>query len=304
MTQSRSFRAIEDHQRISDFLEDVYRINQNQMNWLSSRWQYMAYFIKPLYLWRGYSNLEEMIRIWETEDQRIVGVVSPESPKDVFLQVHPDYRFLENEMIAWAEDHLSHVNDENKRRVKIWVHDKNEPLQEILQKRGFLKREDVEEHFRWQNLDGDIPEPILPKGYRLLSLAEGIRCEDKCDTVVKAFGSSGLPIEIYQEMQTASLYRPELDIVSVDEGGTVASFCTIWYDPKNGTATYEPVGTHPDHQRKGLGAAVIYEGLKRLKALGARVAFVQSYSNATDAFYHSVGFTQFDCGYAWIKESL
>ena len=45
--------------------------------------------------------------------------------------------------------------------------------------------------------------------------------------------------------------------------GELAAFCTVWVDPETRTAVFEPVGTHPNHQKRGLGKAVMTEGLRR-----------------------------------------
>jgi ribosomal protein S18 acetylase RimI-like enzyme len=55
---------------------------------------------------------------------------------------------------------------------------------------------------------------------------------------------------------------------------------------------FEPVGTHPDFQRKGLGKAVMVEGMRRMKAAGMRRAVVGFDPNNAAAFalYTSMGF--------------
>jgi len=67
-------------------------------------------------------------------------------------------------------------------------------------------------------------------------------------------------------------------------------------------AVFEPVGTHPDHQKRGLGKAVMTEGLRRMQRLGVMLATVSSYGDAAHALYQSMGFTDFDLLEPWIKE--
>jgi mycothiol synthase len=84
--------------------------------------------------------------------------------------------------------------------------------------------------------------------------------------------------------------------------GELAAFCTVWFDDMTRTGAFEPVGTAPDHQRRGLGKAAMSEGLRRLKQLGARTAYVASFSPAAHATYESVGFTDFIRNEPWEKE--
>jgi ribosomal protein S18 acetylase RimI-like enzyme len=55
---------------------------------------------------------------------------------------------------------------------------------------------------------------------------------------------------------------------------------------------FEPVGTHPDYQRKGLGKVLLLESLRRLKAEGMTAADVCTYydNDAAIRLYESVGF--------------
>jgi mycothiol synthase len=84
--------------------------------------------------------------------------------------------------------------------------------------------------------------------------------------------------------------------------GELAAFCTVWFDDVTRTAVFEPVGTHPDHQKRGLGKAVMAEGLRRAERMGATLATVSSYGKAAHALYESMGFTEFDLLEPWIKE--
>ena len=53
---------------------------------------------------------------------------------------------------------------------------------------------------------------------------------------------------------------------------------------------------------RGLGKAVMSEGLRRAQRLGANLATVSSYSDGAHALYASMGFTEFDLLEPWIKE--
>ena len=65
-----------------------------------------------------------------------------------------------------------------------------------------------------------------------------------------------------------------------------------WWDPFAGIGELEPVGTHPDHQRLGLGAALPSRALARYASRGARLVEVYSDAEnvASEALYQSVGF--------------
>ena len=55
---------------------------------------------------------------------------------------------------------------------------------------------------------------------------------------------------------------------------------------------YQPVGTHPDHQRLGLGRALLAHGLRRFRDLGAVVVqvYAEADNPASEGLYDAVGF--------------
>ena len=105
----------------------------------------------------------------------------------------------------------------------------------------------------------------------------------------------------YRNVQRIPLYRRDLDLVAVAPGGEHAAFSTAWFDDVTRSVVFEPVGTHPDHRRRGLGKAVMAEGLRRAQVLGATLATVGSYSTPAHALYHSLGFTDYDLSQPWDK---
>jgi ribosomal protein S18 acetylase RimI-like enzyme len=101
-----------------------------------------------------------------------------------------------------------------------------------------------------------------------------------------------MSVEKYDRLTTTPLYRFEDDLVVEGPGGGFAAFAMAWWDPVARIGEFEPVGTHPDHQRRGLGKALLSHALRRYTAAGARL--VQVYSSAdnvaSEALYRSVGF--------------
>ena len=74
--------------------------------------------------------------------------------------------------------------------------------------------------------------------------------------------------------------------------GRCAAFCLFWLDPVNQVGLFEPVGTHPDFQRQGLGKALLLESLRQMKERGMESAIVLTNEGNTAAIrlYESVGF--------------
>jgi predicted N-acetyltransferase YhbS len=93
--------------------------------------------------------------------------------------------------------------------------------------------------------------------------------------------------------------------VAVAPDGAIAAFCSIWFDDVTRSAYFEPVATVPSalpaHQRRGLGKALMIEGLCRLQRMGATIAFVGGYSPEAKALYHSVMGSEFDLSEPWAE---
>lgn len=70
--------------------------------------------------------------------------------------------------------------------------------------------------------------------------------------------------------------------------------CGLWYTTGD-TAYVEPVAIVPEHRKRGLAKAVVYEACSRAHALGAKRAIVLS----DQAFYSRIGFTHSSEVYDW-----
>jgi ribosomal protein S18 acetylase RimI-like enzyme len=70
--------------------------------------------------------------------------------------------------------------------------------------------------------------------------------------------------------------------------GEIAAFCTIYYEDATRSAVCVLVGTAAEHQRRGLGRAVVLDGFRRLQAMRCTRAFATIYDDSANAFYRSV----------------
>lgn len=102
----------------------------------------------------------------------------------------------------------------------------------------------------------------LPGRYTIASFRDGFDLSSRINCSSKAFGSKDYSKNVYYYMQKAPNYDPSLDLAVLDNE-VVVSLCTAWVDPENNLAMFEPVATAPDYQRKGLGTAILHDGIRR-----------------------------------------
>lgn len=207
-------------------------------------------------------------------------------------------------MLEVSEKHLFSEKDGVKR---LWVFADSQDRRriEILKRRGY-SRGDWPEHQHRRDLKGQIAEVSISKGFEIRSLGNAEELPSRSWASWRAFHPDE-PDEDYEgwewylNIQKQPLYRRDLDIVAVAPGGEIAGFCTIWYDDVTRTGYYEPVGVVPEYHKRGLGKAMLTEGLRRLKRMGAVREFVGGYSEAANALYDSAVSTICDLNVPWLK---
>jgi ribosomal protein S18 acetylase RimI-like enzyme len=295
-----------DGEKIRQFLREIFLINnRREISWPLYRWDY----------WRWHVNenifrfdLSAAVFMWETSDGRLAAVLNPDGAGEAFLQVHPDFHSpeLDVEMMSTAETQFATTQANGSQRLSLWVHEADLLRQDLLARRGY-SRYGHPEYQRRREMSQPIPEALVPKDYILRALGDESELPARSWVSWKAFHPDE-PDEKYKgwdwyrNVQRAPLYRRDLDLVIVAPSGEFAAFVTLWYDEVTRTAAFEPVGTHPDHQRKGLGKALMAEGLRRVRDLGATLCTVGSYSEAAGALYASLGFTEYNLSESWVKE--
>jgi GNAT superfamily N-acetyltransferase len=269
------------------------------------RWDYWR--------WHGIENmfhyrLEEVVTLWEAAG-KIVAVLTPESIGEAFFQIRPSCHSAELlcEMLEVAEQKLADTKEDGKKELIAWVNAEDAVHKEILAQRGYVRSKFFAEHMRRRPFSKPIPDSVLPAGYTVRALGEENELPARSWLSWKVFHPEE-PDEKYEgwtwyyNIQRVPIYRRDLDIVAVAADGELAAFCTVWFDDITRRAVFEPVGTHPNHQKRGLGKAVMSEGLRRAQRLGATLATVSSYSAGAHALYDSMGFTDVDILEPWIRE--
>ncbi|HXF60109.1 MAG TPA: GNAT family N-acetyltransferase [Caldilineaceae bacterium] len=301
----RAYRGEEDYWRIRAFLREVFQCNgRRERSWSVVRFDYWR--------WHGVENiehhrLEEVIFIWENWDGRIAAVLNPEGAGEAFFQVHPNFRTpaLEEEMLTVAELMLATPAPGGGRQLRVWANEQDGQRQAMLRRRGYSKGE-WPEYQRRRSLSGPVADALPAAGYSVRALGDVDELPARSLVSWRVFHADEPDSRYegwawYHNVQRAPLYRRDLDLVAVAPDGELASFCTVWFDDVTRTGVFEPVGTAPAHQRRGLGRAVMCEGLRRLQRLGATMATVGSYSEAAGALYAAVGFTEYDLLERWSK---
>jgi ribosomal protein S18 acetylase RimI-like enzyme len=163
----------------------------------------------------------------------------------------------------------------------------------ILAKRGWSPTDVVLTQYV-QPLDFDLDPPRVPEGYVLRSLHGPDDFPARVEVHRAAFAPSRMTVEKHATLLGVDHYALGRDIVLESGDGTFAAFAICWADPVGSIGEFEPVGTHPDHQRRGLGRVIMRHGLRLMRAAGLRDALVFSLRTnaASEALYRSAGFRE------------
>jgi ribosomal protein S18 acetylase RimI-like enzyme len=223
-------------------------------------------------------------RLW-FDGERCVAWAWLERPATLDHEVHPEHRdALQREVLDWfeaeAEGDVLTAYALEPNRLAVWGYGRPDP-------------------HRWyayhvRELDRDVPEPALPAGFSIRTVGGGDDFRKRVEVHRAVWAPSRVTEAVYRRVTQAWPYRADLDCVVEAPDGTFAAYVLCWYDDANRVGELEPVGSHPDYRRRGLGAAVCSYALQRLRELGGRQAIVYAGGREQDAparaLYESIGF--------------
>lgn len=248
-------------------------------------------------------NAIAMSRLWLDERGPAVGFSWLIGGR-VAVMVHPHHRGIEEDLFVWAEEQraLSGPDEEEPLTMSTEVSETDDGRQEIFSRRGY-KKQDSFMNFRNRSLTGTLPERPLAGGYTFRDMRDDADIEQRVAAHRSAFAPSKMTVEKHRAVMQSLTYRPDLDLVAVAPDGSYAAFCIVWLDEANRLGLFEPVGCHADHQRRGLAAAVMSEGMRRACDLGAETVCVLSEGDEVgpNRLYESLGFQLVDRNYEWTK---
>jgi len=227
---------------------------------------------------------EWRIRLWQRDGRDIAWAWVRESDSLVFWCVLPEARAdLVDDVLEWAQVRAVEVQSTD--RVS----------RAALEQHGF--RLDTEGRvLAVHHRDvGDEPDVEAPEGFRLRTVEpDDLAARVELHQIVWA--PSRFTEESYRNVQAAWPYRTDLDCVVEGPNGRLVSYCLAWLDPDNRVGEFEPVGTHPDFRRLGLGSAVCRFALRRLEEEGATQAMVYALADpaspSAKTLYESIGFVE------------
>jgi ribosomal protein S18 acetylase RimI-like enzyme len=96
--------------------------------------------------------------------------------------------------------------------------------------------------------------------------------------------------EVERRLRHCSLYEPALDLAVLAADGSFAGYALFWADRVTSVGVVEPMRVEEAHMRRGLGRAMLAEGLDRLMARGMARLKVGFETDAALALYASAGF--------------
>ena len=244
------------------------------------------------------------IHLWEEGDRDLAGFAWFDPPESGDILSHPetDRSDLENEMIGWLERRRLREKGKDTATLTTGGFQGDQERAGLLELRGYSPTSVGYPHHLIP-LDVPLPNPDLPGGFGVHSVADGGDLEKRAQVHQRAWGTRNLTLEIYQELSRGEYYRPEFDVVTVSPDGQYAASCLAWLDVENSTALFEPVGCDPEYRRRGLTRAAILFCLTRLKEAGVRAAAVNTSTTnlAGLRLYESCGFRRVGTDYDWVK---
>lgn len=232
-------------------------------------------------------ELSDHLELWSVDGEQVGWSWTDEGPSiDWFV---PPGLGLELTILDWFDDRFGGGAAES------WVGDTATGAVPLLEARGFGPGETVLSQYVYRMAGRRIPEPALPPGYRIRPLRGPDELERRVEVHRAAFAPSRMSLDKYRRLIEQPHYRFEHDLVVESATGEFAAFTMAWWDPVGRVGELEPVGTHPDHRRKGLAVAVNLGALRLFGGLGAAWAVVSSGASnaASEALYQSVGFERF-----------
>jgi len=243
-----------------------------------------------------------IIQLWFDGD-RLVAFAWPVDDQ-VDCVVHPDYPAIHDATMVWSEEeYRQRLGEQPEKPLRVWSFTGDTARAAALASRGYRRTDDYMVFFAQPAVAAEPPS--LPPGYTFDHVRGEADVARRVAVHRDAFAPSRMTVDKMHTVMAMPTYRPELDLVIVAPDQSYAAFTLAWLDEANHVGAYEPVGVASAHRRRGLGHAIMREGVRRLSLYGAHTVTVQTGAGNTPAraMYEKAGFVELDRTYAWTRSS-
>ena len=228
-------------------------------------------------------------RLW-LEGERCVAWAWALPPATLDYEVHHAHRnrALHHEVLAWLEE------EAEGEVLSTYALETDGETCELLAALGYERSDSYRSYaYHLRELDHDFAGPDPSDGSRLRTVRGEEDFRKRVALHRAVWAPSRVTEDVYRRVTSAWPYRAELDCVVEAPDGRFAAYVLCWYDDANRVGLFEPVGTHPDFRRRGLGAAVCRYAFRRLREEGATHALVLAADDRAIALYESIGFRRY-----------
>ncbi len=205
-------------------------------------------------------------------------------------------------ILAWAKGHMRALSPDGAppEEFSTGCFASHLPHARMLTELGFTPSQEGSLFVNARSLSVPIPKPALPAGVVIRPPEGEHELDRRAQLHATVWHPSKVTPEGYRITRSAPGYDATLDLVAVMPGGSLGAYCICWPEKATGTCEFEPVGTHPDHRRKGLASAVMYAAMRRAREIGLRTALVYC-KEQNLPFYQSLGFNPIDRAVEYVK---
>jgi GNAT superfamily N-acetyltransferase len=205
-------------------------------------------------------------------------------------------------ILAWAKDHMRAMSPDGvpPEEFSTGCFASHLPHARMLTELGFTPSQENSLVVNARLLSVPIPDLALPAGVVIRPPEGEHELDRRAQLHATVWHPSKVTPEGYRITRSAPGYDATLDMVAVMPEGSLGAYCICWPEEATGTCEFEPMGTHPDHRRKGLASAVMYAAIRRAREIGLRTALVYC-KEKNLPFYQSLGFNPIDRTVEYVK---
>jgi len=290
----RDFVCENDFELVDRFLSDTYILYNEVRNWDNARWSFNRFCIH---------NEEEIAcdRLWDRGAQiwedgnMVVGVCHYEEPGDYFLQAHPEYKEIEDDMIKWAMHNCRELFPDIE-SISVTAHHNDVKRKALISKYGGIKVDLVDE-YRRLSIDRTIELSVLPEGYKVVNIDTSNR--GMCEEIAKLY-TSIWPNSVYmpngetvKNFVNSKAFSSDLSFLVTNENDESIAFYVIWSDSYEKHAHLYPFGIKSKYRGSLIPKFILGMGNNVLYSKGFDSLTLSAwYSEEEEAAFDSLGFVK------------